>query len=1273
MTLFLFALLAQLSLSRSDQSGCEVRFSQKPELIKGGAGSTVTFSGGSSSRKPGEPDLQFKEFWVGIPQTGAVTLSVSAGDYERFADIEVAPVPWRSFESSDRYENDPSIYEKNEFYPPALATVVEIGELRGLRVAKIRVTPAQYNPKEKLLRVYSNVAVRLQFSRPPTIVRSTDDSFGRIYSQTVLNYPVCKDWRIAQAPALPDPFAISTTWLKIQTRDEGVYKITPAALARLGYEPATIDPRTFRLFTIGAYTPNEYYPESTLTEIPVYAYGEDDGRFDNDDYLLFYARSTSFWDFADSTFFLNPYTDYNYFWFTWGAGSGARMVQKNGPTGLSNPLPTNRVRVTVHFERDSVNTAWGGLLWNWLGLDGQLVPRGDINLTVPNGDSLIKLTGFFYPRTTVNKLNLYLNQELITTITFSHTVHDPYGAVPETVSIPVDRRLTKEENTVTFEIVGKDTATTFFDYFDADYLERLSLQKHSLKIFLDTQSRGYRISAGDARNSSLVFDIQNPFQPELIVGSSVTGDSLRFLTIGGLYYITDLTKILEPSKIERRTPGRLRNAAAADYYIVTPDEFYDAALFLERYRQGNVGTVKTVKISEIYDDYGFGMAEPGAIKEFFKDKKPRYGLFTADGSYDYKNNLNRDVPPLIPPYELGYGLEPSVYDARVAGFDSWYADFTGTGSTPDMALSRVTVRSPKELRQFVDKVIAYEQSSYGPWARRFILAADDVKGTSTAEFDHIANCEEIGELANDRFDLVKVYLTEYPYEGSVKPQAKADLIKEMNRGGVGFCFFGHGNGHQLAHEQAFVIGDVPQVQNGKRLPFYFFGSCGVGRFEDTNFECIAEELVRSPAGGIGSFAATKGSFSSENLLAALALYSALFDGETSGDAYVAAMLAASNYTYQLFGDPATRLLVPEPAGTVTISPDRFPLGGPIQIQSAAPIGAAEYSLVGTGLSFTREYSWADGSGIHKLSYDLPGQEFFRGVGEKLSDSITTQCFVPLELPRTTVSVSDGTYTPVMNSGRVGFYLWTPDHAFLLRKDLIGIDTTYTPGTDRIGPAIVLYANGEKFVEKSAGKDTVYDRNLPRSFSLVGEISDTSGIRLLEVAGQEPFGFYINRGWIYLSEQFSYDPGSWTRGRFSYPVTLPSAEDTIVVNVYDNLSNRTVLSVDVQTTALERLAIEKPLVYPNPTRSDAYFTFYLTKDAFVSLKIYTLTGRLITMIHEVPCRAGYNQIHWQGKDEDGSALANGVYFYKLSARTESISSGLHEDESAVLIEKFIVLK
>jgi hypothetical protein len=72
-------------------------------------------------------------------------------------------------------------------------------------------------------------------------------------------------------------------------------------------------------------------------------------------------------------------------------------------------------------------------------------------------------------------------------------------------------------------------------------------------------------------------------------------------------------------------------------------------------------------------------------------------------------------------------------------------------------------------------------------------------------------------------------------------------------------------------------------------------------------------------------------------------------------------------------------------------------------------------------------------------------------------------------------------------------------------------------------------------------------------------------------------------------------------------------------------------------------------YPNPFTKDTYFTFKLTQiPDELKIKIFTVAGRLIKEIEKKSSELNYdfNRIYWDGRDEDGDMLANGVYFYKM---------------------------
>jgi flagellar hook assembly protein FlgD len=73
-------------------------------------------------------------------------------------------------------------------------------------------------------------------------------------------------------------------------------------------------------------------------------------------------------------------------------------------------------------------------------------------------------------------------------------------------------------------------------------------------------------------------------------------------------------------------------------------------------------------------------------------------------------------------------------------------------------------------------------------------------------------------------------------------------------------------------------------------------------------------------------------------------------------------------------------------------------------------------------------------------------------------------------------------------------------------------------------------------------------------------------------------------------------------------------------------------------------------YPNPFKEQTDFTYILSQPAEeVLIKIFTLSGRMIKTIRKAPTNQNFNSIQWDGKDEDGDKVSNGVYIYKIIAK------------------------
>jgi hypothetical protein len=71
-------------------------------------------------------------------------------------------------------------------------------------------------------------------------------------------------------------------------------------------------------------------------------------------------------------------------------------------------------------------------------------------------------------------------------------------------------------------------------------------------------------------------------------------------------------------------------------------------------------------------------------------------------------------------------------------------------------------------------------------------------------------------------------------------------------------------------------------------------------------------------------------------------------------------------------------------------------------------------------------------------------------------------------------------------------------------------------------------------------------------------------------------------------------------------------------------------------------------YPNPFNPSTAINFQLPATSQVTLKVYNIIGREITTLINEERPAGSNIVYWNGRDNNGSAVSSGIYFYKLTA-------------------------
>lgn len=151
-------------------------------------------------------------------------------------------------------------------------------------------------------------------------------------------------------------------------------------------------------------------------------------------------------------------------------------------------------------------------------------------------------------------------------------------------------------------------------------------------------------------------------------------------------------------------------------------------------------------------------------------------------------------------------------------------------------------------------------------------------------------------------------------------------------------------------------------------------------------------------------------------------------------------------------------------------------------------------------------------------------------------------------------------------------------------------------------------------------------------------------------------------------EYDYVPYPNSKATIYWTPTLDDGRHTLEIlakdasgNFFDSTSFRSTFNVFTDNNLTDVYN------YPNPFASETHFTFQLrgsdTPEEFL-IRVYTIAGRLIRDI-SIPSselqRKGFYKIPWNGRDQDGDEIGNGVYFYKVIAKfpdkTKSITQKL----------------
>jgi hypothetical protein len=1309
------ALTKDLFLLRSDEKGIIFRYIP-PELslqrmsVDQQVYYDLSLMGSTfSSPQEGHPKLPSRLIHLGIPIEGEVQLEVqNLQTSSRSLEFPISPYSFQDGLILMKEE----VYNRERLYPGKWVEKEGIAFLRNQRVLSVLINPFQYNPRRKSLQSLDEIQIRVNFLRSPNVEQRMSnikrDPFERVYKSVLLNYKEAKGWRRTQRIAPPPSVLSSKPWLKISTKEEGIYRITYNDLDRKGVPVDFIDPATFQLFNGGSDT----LPQSLSTarpesvEVSLYIAGEEDGTFDPGDEIHFFGIPMTGWRMESDTFRFNrnPYTDVNIYWLTWEGGAGLRMDTLDGSLIDPSPNHPDSFQESLHFEEEVSNPQRSGLswIWEWLhrdisqfsvsfsfsfALSDLASTNGKLRLilygkTIDQHNVRVRLNGFAVADTSWNCPLCDLNKPIVLS--------------------PQVSQFREGNNTVVIEEYRKSPVESdvYFDYAEAK-VERQFFANQEVLIYASPETLTGRteFSLSGFSQSPLVLDVSDPFHPLRVVNVTWSASEVRFqddLLNRKRYAVASRFK--RPVRMLKDSPVDLKTGGA-DYIALCYDGFYDAVLPLVQWRENHLAgipnpVVERVKVSDVYDNFSWGVVDPTAIRDYLKyayenwSPQPSYCLFVGAGSYDYYNNFGLSpAKNFLPPYQQG-GLivTNSLFPQDLnPGYDDWFVTFDDTSAVPQLFLGRITVLSPQETRVVVNKIIDYEKNkAFGPWRNRVLLAADDeftnpdipIRGEAL----FTKQCENLhNSYIQSEADVLKVYMVEFPFTGKTKQGARDALIAGIDEGFLAGLYLGHGNIDQLAHEKLFLREpDVDVVKNGQKTFFMYFGSCSVGQFDRPEKQDMASLLQkRGDGGGIATFAASRSSYAGSNGTLAYTLFEHLFitPMETFGEVITATKisLGASHKIYNLFGDPASSWSPPDLDVSLSLAG-----GDPVKRKKSTShlIGLSQVTINGTvsdpnfnGFASLTVFDSAIPS-IHPvnpetLKYILPGVPIYRGMTQ-VTDGKFVQSF--------TVPDPSGMHTG--NLGRISAYVWdgVQDGHGALDNLFVGGSV---PRLDNLSPEITLYHGGRVLTPT----DTL---TVPLNPRITLVLEDESGIYLGDKRPDHQLLLFQddedrNNTPIYLNHLFQYDRGSQTRGvvqvdlQFKDPVKEEDMTHILEFRASDNvLNSQSFRKVVVKVIPSHKLALFRVMNYPNPIRNHrTQFVFELAEENVeVEIKVYTVTGRLIKILR-VPGRVGLNTVAWDCRDEKGDAIANGVYLYKVRAKTMNPGITSASEKVQEVVEKLIV--
>lgn len=1106
----------------------------------------------------------------------------------------------------------------------------------------------------------------------------------------------------AIAPLQAQSVLATGKWYKVAVEKNGVYKISYKTFKKMGFDLSKTDPRKIKIFgNEGGMLPqpNQTPRPEDLIENTIFVSGEADGKFNSDDYILFYGQGADKYFFKESKGIIayekNLYADKNYYFITVSETNGKRIATD---TEIPGTLPTvSSFENFFYHELDEYTELKSGR--DWFGerfdLTTELTLEASLTDVVP-GSTLKFVSGVMAKAFSETSFTVALNDQSVLTQNIPSIPNDRYtikgrtrndtiNVNAEAISAP---GRSSQKIKYTYQKLPAGFSMGFLNFSLLQAQQKLAINDDQL-IFRSTESlenpaSQFELSGSEA--SVKVWDISNPYEPVSKPVSFASGKtSFKSVTSVLKEFVAFRSDVPAPELIGKVNNQNLHGLTTPRLVIITFPAFKQEAERLAAYRNSKNITSVVVTTEQIYHEFSSGRQDVTALRDFVKslyDKSPatlKSVLLVGKASYDYKNRVVDNLN-FVPTYESRNSLHPvdtyssDDYFGFLENNEGQWNEDPAINHSMDVSVGRIPVKSAAEMSDVVDKIIRYESAPelQGSWQKEIVFVADDGDGNL-----HQDDADQLAESINEDhsgFDVSKIYLDQFPQlsrpAGEVSPETNEAILKSMNEGALVINYTGHGGARLLAQEKIFDDLMIEKLEN-ERLPLMVTATCEFGKADDPTIISGAELcLLRKNGGAIGLVTTGRPVEAGTNFILNEAFYDAFFQQEdnkplTLGEIFRRtknnSLSGVSNRNFSLIGDPELQLALPF----------RNIVVNTITTSSGSPTLKSLSTVTVTGE--VRDEDGVDESFTGTLEAVLFDKEVsFQTLGDENAPYPYTQWYN--RIFRGQASVENGIFefsfvvpkniAYQVAAGKLSLY--ARDSA----RDLsasgysksfdIGLSES-TPEADNDPPFISLFVGDTTFIPGGiTNPNTV----------LVARLSDEHGINISGYGIGNSLTAVLDGEAFILNDFYIADVDDYTRGTVTFPLeNLSAGRHTLTLKAWDTYNNPAQATIEFLVTETENLVIESFGNYPNPFSTSTQLSFTHNRsgdDLEGTLVLYDITGHILHSA-EFSIPSSSYQVDLLELTQGVNLPKNqsgGLYFARLSVR--SLTNGSKNEQVTKLI-------